>query len=166
MNSIGPASLSGWSARYLNNQRQTDTGIGNDDLLKPRPALGTPLRNEAVDPAAESARQAMDEGFAKLNLTLKQNQANAPATASEGKSAYDEFKEYMQKSPAERMREQVLKSLGLTEEELDAMPPEKREQVEKGIGERMREMIAMQNGQAPGRQEDPTQAGAALNAWI
>lgn len=72
----------------------------------------------------------------------------------------------MQKSPAERMREQVLKSLGLTEEELDAMPPEKREQVEKGIGERMREMIAMQNGQAPRRQEDPTQAGATLNAWI
>ena len=52
----------------------------------------------------------MDEGFAKLNLTLKQNQANAPAGASEGKSAYDEFKEYMQKSPAERMREQVLKA--------------------------------------------------------
>ncbi|MDI7075559.1 hypothetical protein QMO35_28310, partial [Pseudomonas aeruginosa] len=24
----------------------------------------------------------------------------------------------------------------------------------------------MQNGQAPGRQEDPTQAGATLNAWI
>lgn len=46
------------------------------------------------------------------------------------------------------------------------MPPEKREQVEKGIGERMREMIAMQNGQAPGRQEDPTQARATLNAWI
>lgn len=110
MNSIGPASLSGWSARYLNNQRQANTEIGNGDLLKPRPALGTPLRNEAVDPAAESARQAMDEGFAKLNLTLKQNQANAPAGASEGKSAYDEFKEYMQKSPAERMREQVLKS--------------------------------------------------------
>ena len=166
MNSIGPASLSGWSARYLNNQRQANTEIGNGDLLKARPALGTPLRNEAVDPAAESARQAMDEGFAKLNLTLKQNQANAPAGASEGKSAYDEFKEYMQKSPAERMREQVLKSLGLTEEELDAMPPEKREQVEKGIGERMREMIAMQDGQAPGRQEDPTQARATLNAWI
>ncbi|MGV8242225.1 hypothetical protein ACV331_37120, partial [Pseudomonas aeruginosa] len=73
---------------------------------------------------------------AKLNLTLKQKQENATAGASEGKSAYDEFKEYMQKSPAERMREQVLKSLGLTEEELDAMPPEKREQVEKGIGER------------------------------
>ncbi len=151
---------------YLNNQRQANTEIGNGDLLKARPALGTPLRNEAVDPATESARQALDEGFAKLNLTLKQNQANATAGASEGKSAYDEFKEYMQKSPAERMREQVLKSLGLTEEELDAMPPEKREQVEKGIGERMREMIAMQNGQVPGRQEDPTQAGATLNAWI
>ena len=51
MNSIGPASLSGWSARYLNNQRQANTEIGNGDLLKPRPALGTPLRNEAVDPA-------------------------------------------------------------------------------------------------------------------
>ncbi|MCF3998437.1 hypothetical protein L2E47_52780, partial [Pseudomonas aeruginosa] len=100
------------------------TEIGNGDLLKPRPALGTPLRNEAADPATESARQALDEGFAKLNLTLKQNQANATAGAGEGKSAYDEFKEYMQKSPAERMREQVLKSLGLTEEELDAMPPE------------------------------------------
>ena len=92
MNSIGPASLSGWSARYLNNQRQASTEIGNGDLLKPRPALGTPLRNEAVDPAAESARQALDEGFAKLNLTLKQNQANATAGAGEGKSAYDEFR--------------------------------------------------------------------------
>ena len=92
MNSIGPASLSGWSARYPNNQRQASTEIGNGDLLKPRPALGTPLRNEAADPATESARQALDEGFAKLNLTLKQNQANAPAGASEGKSAYDEIK--------------------------------------------------------------------------
>ncbi len=56
MNSIGPASLSGWSARYPNNQRQASTEIGNGDLLKPRPALGTPLRNEAADPATESAR--------------------------------------------------------------------------------------------------------------
>lgn len=165
MNSIGAASLSGWPARYLNNQRQTTVDTGGD-LSKPRPALGTPLGGEAADPAAESARQALDEGLAKLNLTLKQNQAHPPGAASEGKSAYDEFKEYRQKSPAERMREQVLKSLGLSEEELAAMPPEKREQVENSIGERVREMIAMQNGQAPGRQKDPTQAGAALNAWI
>ncbi len=108
----------------------------------------------------------MDEGFAKLNLTLKQNQANALPAPAKASRPMTSLKEYMQKSPAERMREQVLKSLGLTEEELDAMPPEKREQVEKGIGERMREMIAMQNGQAPGRQEDPTQARATLNAWI
>ncbi|RJT66700.1 hypothetical protein D6C67_24945, partial [Escherichia coli] len=51
-------------SRYPNNQRQASTEIGNGDLLKPRPALGTPLRNEAADPATESARQALDEGFA------------------------------------------------------------------------------------------------------
>ena len=32
MNSIGPASLSGWSARYLNNQRQANTEIGNGEF--------------------------------------------------------------------------------------------------------------------------------------
>ncbi|MFO5998493.1 hypothetical protein ACLBUR_30250, partial [Pseudomonas aeruginosa] len=33
MNSIGPASLSGWSARYLNKQRQANTALGYGDLL-------------------------------------------------------------------------------------------------------------------------------------
>ncbi len=66
---------------YPNSQRQASTEIGNGDLLKPRPALG---RHCATGPPIRHGvppRQALDEGLAKLNLTLKQNQANTTAGA-------------------------------------------------------------------------------------
>jgi hypothetical protein len=46
-----------------------------------------------------------------------------------------EFLAYMEKTPAERMRETWLGSRGLTEEDLKAMSPEKREALEKQIAE-------------------------------
>ncbi|PCK00274.1 MAG: hypothetical protein COA45_00365 [Zetaproteobacteria bacterium] len=48
-------------------------------------------------------------------------------------SAVEEFLEFMSKTPEERWREQILKSMGLTEEQLAALPPEEREEVEEKI---------------------------------
>lgn len=54
--------------------------------------------------------------------------------------AYAAFDSFMNKTPGQRMREQVLKMLGLTEEDIKAMPPEERRKVELKIAAMMKEM--------------------------
>lgn len=61
-----------------------------------------------------------------------------------------ELKDYLEKSPAQRLREAVLKELGLTEEDLAKMPPEKRAAVEAEINERIRTRLL---GREPEDQE-------------
>ncbi len=60
--------------------------------------------------------------------------ATAPA---EQTGARKEFSDFMKKSPAEQMRDQILKSMGLDEEKLKAMSPEQR----KAIEDKIKEMI-------------------------
>ncbi len=55
-----------------------------------------------------------------------------PAPAQET-GARKAFGDYMRKSPAEQMRDQILKAMGLTEDQLKAMPPKAREAVEAKI---------------------------------
>lgn len=57
------------------------------------------------------------------------------------KSAKEEFREYAQMTPAEKMRAAALKSLGLTEDDLKAMDPKKRLQVEEQIKELIRQKV-------------------------
>ncbi len=49
--------------------------------------------------------------------------------------AAKEFLDFMDKTPEERMRAQILGSMGLTEEELAALPPEERRKIEAKIQE-------------------------------
>lgn len=55
-----------------------------------------------------------------------------------------EFREYMSKSPEQRMIEAILKELGITQEELNAMPPEERAAVENSIAAKIRERLEAQ----------------------
>jgi hypothetical protein len=75
--------------------------------------------------------------------TLVNSLREAPKTAKTlGSGAAEEFQKYMQMTPAEKVRHGVLSELGMTEEQLAAMPPEQREAAEKKIAE----MIAMRTG--------------------
>lgn len=56
--------------------------------------------------------------------------AAGPATPT---TAEEKFLDYAQKSPAERMRDDILKSLGLTEDDLANMSPDERAAVEEKI---------------------------------
>lgn len=56
--------------------------------------------------------------------------------------ALDEFRKYMEMTPAEKIRHGVLSELGITEEQLAALPPEQREAIDKKIAE----MIAIRTG--------------------
>lgn len=53
--------------------------------------------------------------------------------------AKQEFLDFMSKTPEERMREQILLSLGLTEEDLEAMEPDERLAVEQKIADIFKE---------------------------
>ncbi|ACG76504.1 hypothetical protein PHZ_c0090 [Phenylobacterium zucineum HLK1] len=59
------------------------------------------------------------------------------AKPPERSAAAAEFLSYAQKTAAEQMREQVLRALGVTEDEVRAMDPKEREKLE----EKVREMI-------------------------
>lgn len=68
----------------------------------------------------------------------------------QAKTPETEFLEYAQKSPAERIRDAILKEMGLTEEQLDGMGAEQREAMEKAIAEKLKEKIEQQADKRPG----------------
>ena len=55
-----------------------------------------------------------------------------------------EFREYMSKTPEQRMRDAILKEMGLTEEQLNALPPEERDAIEAAITARIKERLEAQ----------------------
>lgn len=89
-----------------------------------------PLTNLQATPASVAGNAQADNvnaAFAKTRVML---QASASSTGTAAKtSATDEFKDYMSKSPAQRIREQLLKEMGLTEDDFKAMPPEKQQAI-------------------------------------
>jgi len=84
---------------------------------------------------------------AALNAAQENPAENKQApTQKSGRTAAEELAEYLRKTPAQHMRDAILKELGLTEEDLDAMPPEKRKAVEETIAARIKEKLLEQSG--------------------
>ena len=65
----------------------------------------------------------------------------APAKVYRSEAAR-ELAEYAEKSVAERVRDAILKDMGLTEDDLKAMDPEKRAAIEDEIARRMKAILA------------------------
>ena len=82
----------------------------------------------------DKASDRIDEAFAKTRVQLQ-------ATTN---GARTEFTEYMSRSPAERIREQLLKEQGLTEEQVQALPQEKQDAIAKQVAERLKEQQQQQ----------------------
>jgi hypothetical protein len=76
--------------------------------------------------------------------------ASGSASASQDNSVVQDFLNYAKESPAERLRASILKSMGLTEQQLDQMPPAQRQAVEKKIEETIKQKL-QQNGGQPGQ---------------
>jgi hypothetical protein len=55
------------------------------------------------------------------------------AGASQDKSVAQQFLNYAKMSPMERLRANILKSMGLTEDQLKALPPDQQKAVEQKI---------------------------------
>lgn len=96
-------------------------------------ALDRARAGTRVSPAAASPEVSTEKPMTRAERIRAANEA-----------AYAEFREYMDKSPAERMRDVILREMGLTEEQLEALPPEQREAVEKEIAARISERLLLQ----------------------
>jgi hypothetical protein len=57
------------------------------------------------------------------------------------KTPAEEFLQYQQKSPAERMRDMILGKMGLTEEQLEGMSVEERKKIEEKIKEEIKKLV-------------------------
>ena len=74
-----------------------------------------------------------------------------PAPAPEAPTATEIFLEEARKDPMERMREQILAELGMTEESLAQLPPDEKRMMEDKIRRLIEEKLreAMNAGEAP-----------------
>ncbi|KQY97656.1 hypothetical protein ASD21_22760 [Caulobacter sp. Root1455] len=73
-------------------------------------------------------------------------------TAGPAKSARDEFLDYAKLTPAQKMHAAMLERMGLTEDQVKAMPPEERQKIEDRIKQRIKEQV----------ENDPTKAKGSL----
>lgn len=116
---------------------------------------------QATQQVSEATRISdnVDEAFAKTRVNLQAVNAQLPDDVKDrikDGSATSEFKEYMSKSPEQRMRDSILEEMGLTQEEVDKMPPEKQQAIGEEIAKRMedkREMAEAEKAQKDGGQD-------------
>ncbi|PRA25049.1 hypothetical protein [Pseudomonas poae] len=113
-------------------------------------SVTVPAAQKELDKAADR----IDEAFAKTRVQLQASTTDVPATSSTS-SVRSEFTEYMSKSPAERIREQLLKEQGLTEADVQNMSQEKQDAIAKQVADRVKQQ---QEQQVAAKASDPAQA--------
>lgn len=119
---------------------------GSSTLSGTTPAATGFSFQQALAAAQEKNSGASDtETAQKTGAAGKSKQQTAEEKAAATKAAHralaQELQDYLRKTPAEHLREQVLKEMGLTEEELAKMPPDKRQATEMAIAERIRKKL-------------------------
>jgi hypothetical protein len=152
MSTIG--SLGAYAAQLWH----TRANPNNDDTFKAQ--IEEQTASVAAAAAAKAAESSApvdsshydDEAFAKLKLALS-NVASAgdDAQSSDGavsgkteKTASEQFHDWMNMTPGEKLRASILKELGITEEDLANMDPEARKSIEDGIAEKVQTLFAKQ----------------------
>ncbi|WP_411391976.1 hypothetical protein [Pseudomonas sp. MPB23] len=101
----------------------------------------------------DKATDRIDEAFAKTRVQLQTaaSSTEVPSTSATS-AARSEFTDYMSKSPAERIREQLLKEQGLTEADVQNMSQEKQDAITKQVAERLKQQ---QEQQVAAKTADP-----------
>jgi hypothetical protein len=126
--------LHGAMLQTLQNQAQAQTAEATAKVQDSATQIATQQVSEA-----SRISDNVDEAFAKTRVGLQ----STDATSASAKSATDEFKDYMSKTPEQRLRDSILQSMGLTEDDIKAMPPEKQLAVGKEIAERLQDKMKL-----------------------
>ncbi|CRM64846.1 hypothetical protein [Pseudomonas sp. 52 E 6] len=99
----------------------------------------------AAQKELDKATDRIDEAFAKTRVQLQTSASasDVPATSATSGARAD-FTDYMSKTPAERIREQLLKEQGLTEADVQNMSQEKQDAISKQVAERLKQQQEQQ----------------------
>lgn len=111
--------------------------------IQPTPS-GSQTTVQAAAPASNFDFQGL---LAEATRNLAEGKQDASAEALN--QAHAELIEYLKKTPIEHMREAILKEMGLSEEEVAAMPPEQRMTIEATIADKIKERLANGNRDKP-----------------
>lgn len=84
------------------------------------------------------------QSFAMPKLQPNKTPSTLDAGKPVEKSAEEKFLDYAKKSPAEKIRDALLKSIGVTEEEFAQMSPEQRKEVEQKIADKIKDAMQKQ----------------------
>ncbi|EPA97407.1 MULTISPECIES: hypothetical protein [Pseudomonas] len=135
------AGLQSVMTQALQNNLQAQTTQTSTQVEESATQLSTQQVNEAT-----RISDNVDEAFAKTRVGLQATSAPLPDDVKDrigDGSATAEFKDYMSKTPEQRMRDAILQEMGLTQEEIDQMPPEKQQAIGEEIAQRVREKAQM-----------------------
>ncbi|WP_200384109.1 hypothetical protein [Rhodocyclus tenuis] len=101
----------------------------------------------------QAALAAAQESQSSKTTAATPAQGETSVAASGKKTALEQLEEYLRKTPAEHMREAILKQMGLTEADLAAMSPEQRTAVENTIAEKIREFMLGRESHLPSEEQ-------------
>jgi hypothetical protein len=73
--------------------------------------------------------------------------SSAADGSSQDSSVVQDFLNYAKETPADRLRDSILKSMGLTEQQLDKMSPAQRQAIEKKIEQIIKQKLQQNAGQ-------------------
>jgi hypothetical protein len=135
------AGLQSVMTQALQNNLQAQTTQTSTQVEESATQLSTQQVNEAT-----RISDNVDEAFAKTRVGLQATSAPLPDDVKDrigDGSATAEFKDYMSKAPEERMRDAILQEMGLTQEDIDQMPPEKQQAIGEEIAQRLLEKVQM-----------------------
>lgn len=84
----------------------------------------------------------VNEAFAKTRVALQATDSSTVPASGES-TAMADFKDYMSKSPEQRLRDSILQEMGLTEEDVKAMPPEQQKAIGEELAQRMEDKLKL-----------------------
>jgi hypothetical protein len=93
--------------------------------------------------AASTISDNVNEAFAKTRVGLQATTPDDNSAKSTDSAAMTDFKDYMSKTPEQRLRDGILKEMGITEEQLSAMPPAQQLAVGKEIAQRLEDKMKL-----------------------
>ncbi|HEX5392417.1 MAG TPA: hypothetical protein VFW68_04010 [Rhodocyclaceae bacterium] len=115
---------------------------------------------QAVLAQAQSAAGSVGSSSAAAKAAAAQ-----PVQKNQYTDALDFFRDYLSKTPEQHLREAIMKEMGITEEELAALPPAEHAAKEGEIERRMKErMLGTKEGEQPKDSQQAAAAAAALSA--
>lgn len=159
---LSPTALLGTLTSALGSSASASSGSKFQDLLQQAQAAaasGSDSSDGTGNGVSGSSGSTGSASGSHLNRAERRQKEDEARLAQ----ARQDLADYMSKSPAEHMREAILKEMGLTEDDLKAMPPEKRAAVEADIDRRIKERLLAEN-KSPSEFDVQQMSAAALLA--